>query len=151
MNSRFFALMFWSIAVFSCGGNGNKKDGISDIDSTRKSNFKEVPEWVGVYQDTLPCSDCIGTLTWLELKADFTYQKSITLLGKEPVIDHTFSTKGKLSEDKKNRVLWLDSLVESKKTGFFVKGDSTLILCDASGKPETFRFNQLVRRSKKLF
>jgi uncharacterized lipoprotein NlpE involved in copper resistance len=117
--------------------------------STGSSGFVEVPEWLGIYQDTLPCADCKGTLTWLDLKKDNSYKKSIILLGKEPIFDYTFGTTGRWKFDAAKNLVWLDSAAEGKKIGFLIRGDSVLISCDANGKEMNGPHNMLERRSPK--
>lgn len=143
--------MKWSIIVLAFFTIGSCSDGskakIPQVTGT--SGFVEVPDWLGIYQDTLPCDDCKGTLTWLDLKTDHSYKKSIILLGKEPIFDYTFGSTGHWKFDPAKKIVWLDSAVEGKKTGFLIKGDSVLVCCNAKGEPMKGKYQQLERRSSR--
>lgn len=97
--------------------------------------FREVPVWMGSYQDTLPCVDCLGMLTRIDLNSDSSYKKSVILLGKEPVFENTFSTKGKWNFDNKTRMLTLTPDNKEKAQVFELSGDSLLKLTDDKGLP----------------
>lgn len=99
------------------------------------SRFVEVPPWIGIYQDTLPCPDCKGMLTRLEFKTDTSYKKSVTLLGKGEVMSNTFSTLGRWKWLRKEGLLVLDSSQEKKLLVFRIEGDSALRMCDLANKP----------------
>lgn len=55
----------------SCGG----PEPDVQLPSGRPDNVveRQVPEWVGLYADTMPCADCPGILTQLDLRKDSTY------------------------------------------------------------------------------
>ncbi len=97
--------------------------------------FREIPSWMGSYQDTLPCADCPGILTRIDFKSDSTYKKSIVYLGKEPIFDYTFSTTGHWNVRPKSSILLLDSLQEKGVQAFEISGDTLLKMCDRSLRP----------------
>lgn len=96
--------------------------------------FVEVLPWLGIYQDTLPCSDCKGVLTRLELKSDSSFKKSITFLGKGDPMNNTFSTQGRWSWLVKTKQVFLNSGKEAIQT-FQIEGDTALRMCDSNRKP----------------
>jgi len=147
MKTALFRLFFGISISFllACSDNNGKTETVSK----GNSGFIEVPEWLGTYQDTLPCADCKGSLTRLVLNKDHTYSKSIVLLGKEPIFDNTFGTNGRWHFDSNLNVVWLDSVVEKKQSGFFIRGDSILIVCDATGTPLLENNHKLERISSK--
>lgn len=104
------------------------------MDGKKLPSFREVPSFIGVYQDTLPCTDCLGALTQLDLKSDSTYKKSIVFLGKGSAIENSTSTTGKWHFDESSGVVWLDSLKEKGEIGFAVLGDSLLHMVGSNGK-----------------
>ena len=130
-----FLILFSFLLLLSCSDAVEQDKALEDsLQNKKKSHFVEVPEWIGIYQDTLPCADCVGILTRLDLRSDTTYKKSIVYLGKEPVFDNTFSTSGRWRYNPGDAKVWLDSAVEGRRLAFVVYGDSVLHMCDLDGK-----------------
>jgi uncharacterized lipoprotein NlpE involved in copper resistance len=52
-------------------------------------NSRNSLDWAGVYVGTVPCADCEGLRTMIELRSDGTFARSLTYLGKDdrPVAD----------------------------------------------------------------
>jgi len=74
-------------------------------------------DWPGVYKGVLPCADCEGIETELELKADKTYELTQEYLGKGK--DNEFKVKGRFSFDANQpSMISLDQAGENRK--FFV-------------------------------
>ena len=144
--ATFFTALSFLLFLNACDQEPSGKA----IVTTGKTGFVEISAWVGIYKDTLRCEDCIGILTWLEIKPDKSYKKSIVYLGKEPIMDNTFGTNGKWHYDAKSNVIWLDEKVESKKMGFFVSSDSLLLATDDKGIPAASPHNQLLRISERI-
>ncbi|MDR0872509.1 MAG: copper resistance protein NlpE [Prevotellaceae bacterium] len=89
---------------------------------------KKQVEVAGVYNGVLPCADCEGIKTMLELQADSSYILETQYLGKSEEINN-YVGKFTLNED----VLVLDN---AKYNGFntqYLVGDSTLTQLDAEG------------------
>jgi hypothetical protein len=109
--------------------------------------FKEIPGWVGIFQDTLPCSDCPGLLTWLEIQADGQYKRISTRIGEADVFAHTRTTTSRWKFDSAYQLIVLDSATEKAFLAFITQNDSTLIACDSKGIPlENARWK--IRRRK---
>lgn len=86
-------------------------------------------DWAGDYTGTLPCADCEGIKTELELKNDKNYELKETYLGKGD--GKAFETKGTFSFDAKNpSVITLDKQAENRK--FFI-GENTATALDMEG------------------
>ena len=93
------------VALCSCKGEGKKEEAVStDTVSTMKmitdSNVITAAidtvhtannslDWDGTYKGTLPCSDCEGIETELQLNKDMTYAKTTRYLGKKVSIPST--------------------------------------------------------------
>lgn len=74
-------------------------------------------DWNGDYEGVLPCADCEGIKTELELKTDKTYELSEEYLGKSG--GKKFEVKGTFAFDTSNpSIIILDQSAESRK--FFV-------------------------------
>lgn len=96
--------------------------------------FAEIPAWVGTFQGTLPCPDCDGILTQVEIKRDSSFKKSVTYLGKGSGLENTFSNSGKCKPDSQKEIIWLIGNNENQHVGFVCLGDSAIHLTDAHGK-----------------
>ena len=121
--------------MFSCSERPPAEQAIENaLQGGKLPAFTEIPTWLGVYQDTLPCPDCIGILTRLDLHRDSTYKLSSVYLGKEPIFDHTFSWVGHWTFDTISSNIWLDSAKDGKKLAFAVVADSMIQMCDEQGK-----------------
>ena len=82
----FVLLLLGSLAACN---TGSKKDGQGQrSDSGRPdSHTSEIAlDWAGVYEGTLPCADCEGIETEIELKKDKTYTLTQHYLGKSDSI-----------------------------------------------------------------
>lgn len=132
---NFISTLFFSLLILGCSETTPEQEALEkSMDGKKLPSFREVPSFIGVYQDTLPCSDCLGALTQLDLKSDSTYKKSIVFLGKGSAIDNSTSTIGKWHFDESSGVVWLDSLKEKRQIGFAVLGDSLLHMVGPNGK-----------------
>lgn len=58
------------LLLVACGA---PEQGTQDIETPPDTTSIETVEWVGSYADTLPCADCPGILTQLELAKDSTF------------------------------------------------------------------------------
>lgn len=125
----FPALLALAAFGWACSGTGSGKS----TAIAQNSGFTEVPAWLGVYQDTLHCEDCAGALTRIEFSAGNRYRKAVTLLGKGPAIENTWSTEGKWTTDRLG-IITLDKKAENNWIGFRTVNDSTLIQCNPMGE-----------------
>lgn len=73
-------------------------------------------DWAGEYKGLLPCADCSGIKTELELKSDKSYVLKEEYQGKGD--GKEFKTKGSFSFDTKGSIITLDKNAEGRK--FFV-------------------------------
>lgn len=123
-----FQLGFWFSSCRETTSEGQKK-----TDSGKK--FTEIPAWIGIFQDTLPCPDCPGLLTWLEIRPDGYYKRISTRIGEADVFAHTRSTESRWKFDAQKQMIVLDSAAELAYTALTPENDSTLVACDSKGKP----------------
>lgn len=106
----------------------------ASIDTVQKEGMpvgataKNSLDVVGKYKGVLPCADCEGIETSIELKADSTYNREMKYLGKK---DNAFTASGKwtwVSEF----VISLGSIKEGPNRYFVAEGK--LLQLDMSGK-----------------
>ncbi|MCL4640812.1 MULTISPECIES: copper resistance protein NlpE [Olivibacter] len=142
MIKRILTYVLVSGIFWSCN-NGTK--GTGDINTTDTTTEEYVPidatsdtadmhnaqnslDVVGIYKGVLPCADCEGINTELELKADSTYTLKNSYLGKGD--SQSFEEDG--------RYVWIDgSTIELKggrdAPGKYFVGENTLTQLDMNG------------------
>ena len=124
--------LLFPFILFSCDEeNPERQAALDSLRGKPVQKFIEVIPWLGIYQDTLPCSDCSGVLTRLELKSDSSFKKSVTFLGKGDPMQNTFSTIGIWSIDAGSKQVTLNSDQEKQQICFQIVGDTLLRICDS--------------------
>lgn len=76
------------LLLVACQG-GTEQD---QVPSTETTVPPAPAEWVGLYADTLPCADCPGIYTMLELRYDSTYVLREEYLERDSIPDGTIGT-----------------------------------------------------------
>lgn len=84
-------------------------------------------DWAGVYQGTLPCADCAGIETTLELRADGHYRLSETYLAK----GKPFVTRGTFAWQAGGGAIALDAAASHRR---FWLGEGLIWHLDLEGK-----------------
>lgn len=134
-----------SVLLWSCNNANRGGGGVETADTTEEyvpidatgddeHNAQNALDVEGVYKGVLPCADCEGINTEIELKQDSTYTIKMTYLGKGD---------GNTSEEKGDYT-WVDgSTIELKNEAdvgvsnkYFV-GENTLTHLDADGNQIT--------------
>ncbi|GAM31611.1 copper resistance protein NlpE [Acinetobacter calcoaceticus] len=142
MKKTLLSVALVSALLVACSKNENKADTTAQASApaqTTESNNNAVDtahtaenslDWDGTYKGTLPCADCEGIKTELELKDDKTYELTETYLGKGD--KNPFETHGTFTFDKDNTsVITLDDKGQNRK--FFI-GENTATALDMEGK-----------------
>jgi len=127
----YFRMKLIVIALVACSEQPSESGAGA---KSNKSTFQEIPEWTGVFQDTLPCADCRGLITWLEIFPEGNYRRISTKIGFEDVFANTSSTEGKWNFDPGSGIIKLDVKIEKDRMAFIALGDSLLTACDEKGK-----------------
>ena len=100
-------------------------------DSTKIDNHtsQNSIDFIGVYKGILPCADCRGIITTIELKENATYSLKTSYQGKS---EKVFEENGRFTwNDKGNTIVFDDS--KNTPNQYFV-GEYTLTQLDKSGK-----------------
>ncbi|GAB00845.1 MULTISPECIES: copper resistance protein NlpE [Acinetobacter] len=117
MKKSIIALSIASVFLVACSKADNKNNQeqaltaaseVVAVDSTHTA--ENSLDWNGTYKGVLPCADCEGIETELELNADKTYELKETYLGKGD--GKAFESKGSFQFDANNT-----SIIELDKTG----------------------------------
>lgn len=124
-------LLCSTMLLSACSKPADKTENAPPPPSSSESQTASMPAtandlaWVGDYKGLLPCADCEGIETELELKANNTYELSEEYVGKQ---SDTFKAKGNFSFDAdQSNVITLDNQGQNRK--FFI-GDQFVELRD---------------------
>ncbi|QWK95295.1 copper resistance protein NlpE N-terminal domain-containing protein [Plesiomonas shigelloides] len=92
-------------------------------------NARNALDWSGIYQGVVPCADCEGIKTTLQLNTDDTYVLSEQYLGKGD--GNRFENRGSFSWNAAGNTVQLSGQNETRQ--FFV-GENVLFMLDMSGQ-----------------
>jgi copper homeostasis protein (lipoprotein) len=90
---------------------------------------QNVLDWDGVYRGVLPCADCEGIQTTVELKKDLSFKTKTIYLGKS---DSVYEANGKISWNEKGNAITLTPSDKGEATQYFV-GEGVLTQLDKQG------------------
>ena len=126
MKKSIIALSIASIFLVACSKTENKKieeqaptsatsEAVAETTAADNAHTAEnALDWNGTYKGVLPCADCEGIETELELNSDKTYEIKETYLGKGD--GKPFESKGSFQFDSKNpSVIELDQAGDGRK------------------------------------
>lgn len=122
----FLAIAAVTGLLYSCGTTSKS----TQSETPDMHNSKNSLDWAGVYNGILPCADCEGIQTTLELKNDGSYRIQSKYLGKNEK-ENTFSTSGKFTWDKNGQIITLEN-----GNKYFV-GENNLTQLDREGNKVT--------------
>lgn len=122
--------------VLGCSKNKEVKDPepapteiTSDTVLTPQSHTsKNSLDYLGLYKGKLPCADCAGIETSIELSEDFSYIMTMKYLGKS---DKAIEQKGTYAWNKTGSAIVLDG--GTKQPSQYFVGENTLTQLDANG------------------
>ncbi|EPF80237.1 lipoprotein involved with copper homeostasis and adhesion [Acinetobacter gyllenbergii] len=143
MKKSIIAISLASIFLVACNKAETPKTDEQTPAATSTENSTEVVDsahtaensldWNGTYKGVLPCADCEGIETELELNLDKTYELKETYLGKGD--GKAFESKGSFTFDSKNTsIIELDKAGDGRK--YFV-AEGYLKALDTEGKEIT--------------
>ena len=124
MKKSIIAISLASLVLVACSKTENKKveeqtpattETVSEATVADTAHTAEnALDWNGTYKGILPCADCEGIKTELELNSDKTYEIKETYLGKGD--GKPFESKGSFQFDSKNSsIIELDKAGDSRK------------------------------------
>jgi copper homeostasis protein (lipoprotein) len=107
-------------------------------------NSRNALDWQGVYVGTTPCADCEGIRTRVELRADGTFSRSLTYLGRN---EQPFDDTGRFTWDASGSRI---ALGNARETQAYQVGENVLFHLDRDGQRITgeraaaYRLDKLV-------
>ncbi len=123
MSKIFLIASFCAIALAGC-----KTPQSTDTSAlSAGDNSQTSLDWQGMYTGILPCADCEGIRTELQLKQDFTYEMGLKYLGKS---DEVIRSNGKFAWNTSGSAITLNG----DNTQQFIVGENKLIKLDINGK-----------------
>lgn len=143
-----------SLILSGCKNDGKKEltteemvENIDDEDARviDDHNSRNALDWAGVYEGTLPCADCEGIKTVIELKDDNTYTTSQTYLkGSENTEE--FNSKGSFNWDDSGSNI---TLKDGEETFKYKVGENQLLMLDSEGNMVDGKLSDLYILKKK--
>lgn len=124
-----FLSAFIVTALLSCKDNTRQEEQAKEPETenvvkAESDNSQTSLDWAGVYEGTLPCADCEGIKTTIEIKKDNTYTIKEDYSGKG-----NFEEKGTISWDDAGGVI---TMSDSKRK--YKVGENVLFALDQEGK-----------------
>jgi len=134
-NLFLWGLSISMIGMISCKSqqsetNVNTDNSINTFDMA--DNSRNSLDWAGTYTGIIPCADCSGIQTTIELTKNQTYKLAQTYLGKEE--ENLFDSSGKFSWNKEGNTI---TLGEDENMMKFQVGENTLIMLNKEGNKIT--------------
>jgi copper homeostasis protein (lipoprotein) len=115
------SVLLFTSALILLGCKTSVQQGNTAADSSRTS-----VDWAGTYFGTLPCSDCEGIRTQVQLRSDNTFEIGSFYLGKSEEVKRT---SGKVQWDQSGGIVTLGD-----KNQQFRVGENRLIKLDGQGQ-----------------
>jgi len=137
MKNTTLALCIAALAFASCQNNegtdsANSSNAPVDTATVTDMHTSQISlDWNGTYEGTLPCADCPGIKTTIELKDDNTFTQDLEYLDK----DTRFNETGKIEWHENGNNITLIS-EEGEKQQFKVR-EGSLVMLNADGKENT--------------
>lgn len=97
--------------------------------STMPDNSMTSLDWSGTYSNMLPCADCPGIQTVIQLKEDLTYVKLENYLGKDQKM---ITTRDNFTWNKQGNIITLEN--QDLSPNSYLVGENKLIQLDVNGK-----------------
>ncbi len=138
-----------AFTLMSCTNQSKKQaDETTPINETVvDSHTSEIAlDWAGVYEGTMPCADCEGIETTIELKDDHTYVAHYNYLGKSDG-DNMFTNEGTFTWDILGSTITLQS---ENETSQYKVGENQIVLLNSDGEVNTGELADFYVLKKKM-
>lgn len=145
-------IALFAFALISCTSKSGNQFDKDRADAPKDQSIidpyaaQESLDWVGVYEGTLPCADCDGIETSIQLNENYTYVATYTYIGK-PKDEKAFSYKGTFTFDGLGSTITLESDTETSQ---YRVGENELILLDAEGDVNVGKLAHMYILKKKM-
>ena len=135
-----------AFTLMSCTNQSSKnEDATTDDQTVVDMHTSEISlDWAGVYEGTMPCADCEGIETVVELKDDNTFTATDTYMGED---EYTVSNEGMFTWDESGQVV---TLVAEEDTKQFKVGENHITLLGEDGEVNTGELAEFYVLKKKM-
>ena len=146
------AIALVAFTLMSCTNKSSKQGDESQDATTAEqpvidSHTSEISlDWAGVYEGTMPCADCEGIETVVELRDDHTYTATFNYLG-EGDKAHSYTDKGTFAWDESGQIITLQA---GDETSQYKVGENYITLLDADGEINTGELAEFYVLKKKM-
>ncbi len=131
--TKSYALAAILAGAFLTSCNQNKNDRDNNISETVRTDTIHTSEnsvdYKGTYVGTLPCADCEGIRTEIDLQDDDTYKMTTTYQGKGNENDNTYTEEGSYTWNSAGNVITLNNEHNQK----YQVGEDKLYSLDLDG------------------
>lgn len=134
MKTILFSLFLFGLIATGCSsGASGTKNSETSADPTVPNpahTTQNSQDWIGIYKGTLPCADCQGIETTLELTKENTFILTSVYIGKADLGSST--AKGPFDWSDDYRAIRLQGF--ANKPDQYILGENTLTQLDMDGK-----------------
>lgn len=130
MKTISISMLLSAALMLTACNNANKNETNDNLsDATPAATTEHTPTYCGVYEGTLPCADCSGIQTTLQINEDTTYGLTSVYLDEK---DGTFEYNGvyKMPNDS---LIMLITPSSNEKTYYRIIDDQSIMLSDSLG------------------
>lgn len=135
MTIKTILAILFLILFISCTGHSPKSTNPEKLDSTKifiirdEHQAQNSLDVAGTYKGTLPCADCSGIETEIQINGDHTFVRKLNYLGKAE--SQVFGEKGTYSWNEAGNIIILNE-IKNGPNRYFVS-ENMLIQLDLSG------------------
>lgn len=124
-----------AFTLMNCTNQSNKnQDATTDDQTVIDMHTSETSlDWVGVYEGTMPCADCEGIETVVELREDLTFSATFNYLGSEDKA-HKITNEGTFTWDDSGQII---ILVAEDDISQYKVGENHITMLGADGEVNT--------------
>ena len=142
MKKLIVAFAITSLALTACSKPENKSNTEQSAQNPDPAHTAENSlDWHGKYTGTLPCADCNGIETAIQLNENKTYEINETYLGKGQGKGQNFVEKGSFNFDNSNSsIIVLDQKADGRK---YFLAENQLYALDSFGEKITGDFEEM--------
>ena len=135
-----------AFTLMNCTNQGNKnQDATTEDQEVVDMHTSETAlDWAGTYEGTMPCADCEGIETVVELRDDHTYTATYNYVGTE---NYTVTNEGTFTFDILGNTITLQS---DDQTSQYKVGENQITLLNADGEVNTGELAEYYVLNKKM-
>lgn len=137
-----------AFTLMSCTNQGNKnQDATTNDETVVDMHTSEISlNWAGVYEGTMPCADCEGIETTVELRDNNTFTATFNYLGEGDKAD-TYTNEGTFTWDDSGQIV---TLVAEDDISQYKVGENHITMLDANGEVNTGELADFYVLKKKM-